>query len=103
MLNKQKGQSTLEYAMIVAVVVAGLFAMQIYMRRGVEGKLRSSTNDIGAQFEAGKSYVHTESSRIGTTVEETAAGVTTSLSNGINGSVADSTTTSGNENVTKFK
>jgi uncharacterized protein (UPF0333 family) len=48
----KKGQSTLEYAIIVAVVVAALFAIQIYMKRGVQGKLRQSTDDIGAQFEA---------------------------------------------------
>ncbi len=97
MLNKQKGQSTLEYAMIVAVVVAGLFAMQIYMKRGVQGKLRSSTDEIGAQFEAGESQVIANSSHTGTTVETTASSVTTSTTAG------DNTTTSGSESVTGFR
>jgi uncharacterized protein (UPF0333 family) len=48
----KKGQSTLEYAIIIAVVVAALLAMQIYMKRGVQGKMKQSTDDIGAQFEA---------------------------------------------------
>lgn len=50
----RKGQSTLEYSLVIAVVLAGLLAMQHYMRRGVEGKLRSSTDNIGDQYEAGK-------------------------------------------------
>ena len=51
---KTKGQSTLEYALIIAVALAGLLAMQHYMRRGVEGKLRSSTDSIGEQYAAGR-------------------------------------------------
>jgi Flp pilus assembly pilin Flp len=43
----------LEYALIVAVVVAGLIAMQYYMKRGVQGKLRESTDQIGEQYSAG--------------------------------------------------
>jgi len=49
-LNKRRGQSTLEYAVIVAVVVAGLIAMQFYIKRGLQGKLRSATDEIGDQF-----------------------------------------------------
>lgn len=45
-----RGQSTLEYVVIIAVVVAGLLAMQIYMKRGVQGKLRDAGDQIGEQF-----------------------------------------------------
>ena len=45
-----RGQSTVEYAVCIAVVVAALLAMQIYMKRGVQGKLRSATDDVGEQF-----------------------------------------------------
>ena len=31
--------------------------MQIYMKRGIEGKLKSSADDIGDNFDAGHSYV----------------------------------------------
>lgn len=48
-LNK-RGQSTLEYSVIIAVVVAGLVAMQLYMKRGMQGKLKQSSDDIGEQF-----------------------------------------------------
>ncbi len=50
---KRTGQSTLEYAVIIAVVVAGFIAMQIYIRRAVQGKLRESTDRIGEQYSAG--------------------------------------------------
>jgi len=50
---KQKGQSTLEYAMIIAVVVGALLAMQFYMKRGIQGKLRESTDSVGSQYSAG--------------------------------------------------
>jgi Flp pilus assembly pilin Flp len=52
-LRAKKGQSTLEYAIIIAVVVAALLAMQIYVKRGVQGKLRSSTDEIGEQYSPG--------------------------------------------------
>jgi len=48
---KRKGQSTLEYALIIAVVVAGLFVMQYYVKRGFSGRLKSSTDDMGEQYD----------------------------------------------------
>lgn len=52
MFNKQrKGQSTLEYALLIAAVVAGLVMMQVYVKRGVGGKVKSSADDIGEQFD----------------------------------------------------
>lgn len=48
--QREKGQSTVEYAIIIAVVISALLAMQMWMRRGVMGKLRDSTDQIGDQF-----------------------------------------------------
>ncbi len=48
-LNK-KGQSTLEYGVVIAVVVAGLLLMQNYIKKGVQGKLKESADDIGSQY-----------------------------------------------------
>jgi len=50
---RRRAQSTLEYAVVVAVVVGALLAMQYYMKRGVQGKLRESTDSIGEQYSAG--------------------------------------------------
>ncbi len=48
---KRKAQSTVEYAMIIAVVVGGLLLMQHYVRRGLAGRYKSSTDDLGEQFD----------------------------------------------------
>ncbi len=50
MLRQTRGQSTIEYAVMAAVVVAALLLMQRYMQRGVAGKLRTATDQIGEQF-----------------------------------------------------
>ncbi len=55
----KKGQSTLEYALLIAVVVGALLAMQPYLKRGVQGNLRDSSDQIGTQYSRGggsKSY-----------------------------------------------
>jgi len=82
MLRKIKGQSTLEYALIVAVVVGGLLAMQIYMKRGVQGKLRESTDQIGEQFDAEKTAIIRSTNHTGTTTQTISGGVTTSNTTG---------------------
>lgn len=48
--HHRNGQTTLEYAVVIAVVAAALLSMQIYMKRGVQGRLRSATDQVGDQF-----------------------------------------------------
>ena len=48
---KRKGQSTVEYALIIAVVVAGLLLMQHYVRRGYAGRLKQASDDMGEQYD----------------------------------------------------
>lgn len=49
----RKGQSTLEYALIIAVVVGGLLLMQHYVKRGYSGRLKSASDEMGEQFDPG--------------------------------------------------
>lgn len=51
--RKRYGQSTLEYAILIAVIVAGLIGMQAYVKRGMQGRLESAANDIGEQYSPG--------------------------------------------------
>ncbi len=107
MRNKSRGQSTLEYALIVAVVVGALLAMQIYMKRGMEGRMRKASDDIGKQFEADKTTVTHKTTKSGTTVEETASGATTvyaggAASGGEAQGAAEETKFSGSETVEKW-
>jgi hypothetical protein len=45
--RRKKGQSTLEYAILIAVVVAALLGMQTYFKRGVSARAKSSADDVG--------------------------------------------------------
>jgi len=47
---QNKAQSTLEYAVIIAVVMVALLAMNIYMRRGFSGRLRDIADTVGPQY-----------------------------------------------------
>lgn len=69
----RRGQSTLEYALIIAVVIAGLLMMQYYVKRGYSGKLRSSADDMGEQFDPATyraNYSIEKTSRAHETVED---------------------------------
>jgi len=49
----KRAQSILEYSVLIAIIVAALIAMQVYIKRGIQGRLRSATDDIGEQFSPG--------------------------------------------------
>lgn len=48
-----KAQSTLEYAVLVVIVVAALLTMQVYIKRGLQGNWRKSVDDLGDHYEPG--------------------------------------------------
>jgi hypothetical protein len=50
---KTKGQTTLEVVILIGFVVAALIAMGVYMKRGIQGRLRESTDQVGEQYSAG--------------------------------------------------
>lgn len=52
-LNKRRGQTTLEYAILIVIVIAALFTIQVYIKRGIQGRMKSATDDIGDQFSPG--------------------------------------------------
>lgn len=43
------GQSMAEYAILIAIVSAALLAMQVYMRRGIQGVIKAAADDVGKQ------------------------------------------------------
>lgn len=97
--NRHRAQSTLEYAVIIAVVVGALLAIQIYMKRGIQGKLRGSTDQIGEQFEAEKTTVNRTTTRTGTTVQKIEGGATTSSTGSGDLGKAETSTDEGSETV----
>lgn len=50
--SRKRGQSTLEYVILTGFVVAALIAMGVYMKRGFQGKLRESSDQVGGQYSA---------------------------------------------------
>lgn len=51
--RKKKAQSTLEYAVLIIIVIGALLSIQTYIKRGIQGRLRQASDDIGDQYSAG--------------------------------------------------
>jgi hypothetical protein len=48
--QKRKAQSTLEYAIVIFVVVAAVMALSVYFKRAIQGRGRQASDQIGEQF-----------------------------------------------------
>jgi hypothetical protein len=75
--GKNKAQTTLEYAILIGVIVAGLIAMQTYIKRGYQGKLRESADSMGQQFSPGYTTTHYETNSVTNSTENLMNGATT--------------------------
>ncbi len=52
MLRKmKKGQSTMEYAIILIIVIGALLASQQYFKRGIQGRWKASIDDLADQYD----------------------------------------------------
>jgi hypothetical protein len=81
-INQKRAQSTLEYAVLIIVIIGALLSIQVYLKRGVQGRLKSAADDIGDQYSSGNTNVlksvHTRSS----THDSYSAGVSNSILTG---------------------
>lgn len=50
-LNR-KGQNTLEYVLLITAVVVAFLLIQYYLNRGLQGRVREASDNIGDQFTA---------------------------------------------------
>ena len=80
MLNTKRGQSVLEYAILMVIIIAALLTLQTYIKRGIQGRLKSATDDIGSQYTTanGSNYMKRITTNSSTT-EATQAGVTSTV------------------------
>lgn len=69
--KNKKAQGMLEYALLLAIFVAVIVVMQIYVKRGLQGKFKQTADQIGEQFTTGQQY--TIETRRGSYREETTA------------------------------
>lgn len=51
---KKEGQTLLEYILVIICIVGALVAMQHYVKRAVQGRLRMAADQIGEQYEPKK-------------------------------------------------
>ena len=48
--NNRKAQSTLELALIFILIAVALMSMSVFIKRAVQGRIRSAADDIGEQY-----------------------------------------------------
>ena len=78
-LRKMKGQSTLEYAVLIIIVIGALLSIQVYIKRGIQGRLKSATDDIGDQYAPGNTNIRAVTTFSSSTTESFDDGVTNSV------------------------
>ena len=47
----KKGQTTIEYAMLLIVVIGAFLTIQNYLKRGVQGRWRDAVDSLGDQYD----------------------------------------------------
>ena len=77
-LKNKKAQSTLEYAVLIIIVIGALLTIQIYIKRGIQGRLKQATDDIGSQFSPGNTNYFKKMTTNAHTQESFVGGVTKS-------------------------
>ena len=77
-LNKKRGQSTLEYAILVIIIIGALLSIQVYIKRGIQGRLKGASDDIGDQFSPGNTNMTSYSKTMSKTTDKNIAGTATS-------------------------
>lgn len=51
MMRNRKGQNVAEYAILIALVIGAAMAMQTYVKRGLQGRIKGATDtNIGKKF-----------------------------------------------------
>ena len=68
-LNQKRGQSTLEYAVLIVVIIGALLTIQTYIKRGVQGRLKQASDDIGDQYSPDNTNMIKKTVRTGETYE----------------------------------
>ena len=73
MLKKiKKGQTSLEYVVLLIIVIGSFLAIQNYMKRGLQGRWRDAVDGMGDQYDPRTAVTdvrHTLSSTTNTVIE----------------------------------
>ncbi len=55
-LRNKKGQNTAEYAILIGLIVSAAIAMQVYVKRGVQGRMHDASNKFYADVTANTNW-----------------------------------------------
>ena len=50
-MRNHKGQTILEYTVIVIIILGVMIAMKDYIKRGIQGRWKSAADDFGEQYD----------------------------------------------------
>ncbi|OGX37813.1 MAG: hypothetical protein A3C36_05840 [Omnitrophica WOR_2 bacterium RIFCSPHIGHO2_02_FULL_52_10] len=67
----KRGQTSLEYVVLLIIVIGSFVAVQNYMKRGIQGRWKSAVDDLGDQYDPRTAITdvrHTLSSTTNTTI-----------------------------------
>ena len=64
-----KAQSTVEYAMLIALIVGAVIGMQVYLARSMHGQIQRTGDQIAGQYAYGHTDLHDHFSQDVKTVE----------------------------------
>ena len=98
-MRQRQGQSTAELAVLIAVVIAAVLAMQIYVKRAAMGKLRSAADQVGDQVSP-LSTNYTSNQKYNSTKNENTTGGNTNAGNVSITGISENQTRTGGENIT---
>ena len=95
-----RGQGTTEFAVFAALVATALIAMNIYVKRGIQGRIKDLADQITApdqRYEPNTTNSTYVTSQSGTTVYNYSRGVSRVYQDGREGSTPENITRSGYE------
>ena len=49
--NKKRGQTALEYAILLIIIMGAFLAAGNYVKRGLQGRWKSAVDDLGEQYD----------------------------------------------------
>ena len=54
---RKKAQTITEYGILFVIIMGALLTSQLYMKRSIQGRLKSAADDLGGQFSPGNTNV----------------------------------------------
>lgn len=85
-MMRRRAQSLMEYAVLTACIVAALLAMQFYLKRAVQGRVKQTCDQMGDPYDAENVNAKTTTG-LSATITTTSSLVSTGLADGAGGTM----------------